>query len=599
MKNIFAIIKISKPLHPIAYILAVLIVLSAVLQLIAPVLSKFIVDQIVAQIQHKGGSMQLLITYMLLAFATNIAALMVSTVSDRLGDHFAGALKQFLTEKFYDKVLTLPQSYFDSEISGKIVNQLNRGIMTINSFLNSATNFILPTFIQSVFTIAILAYYNIPIAIFTFLLFPIYLILSYYSTKRWGEREVLKNQIEDYTRGRMSEVIGNMNLVKGFTNEKNEFSMVSKNMTESNKIYAKQSQTYHIFDFFRGLSLNIILFAVSILAFYNTFTGKLSIGELVLILQLFNQARIPLFAMSFILTQIQTAESGSKEYFEILSLPSTENYKRNTSAKKIKNPVLQFDHVNFSYRTSQDGVASRQEEKPVLQDVSFTITHGESVALVGHSGAGKTTIASLILKFYEPTSGEILLNNRRYTELDHTFIRSNIALVFQENELFSSTVRENVAYGNPQATDKEILHALKRANALDFVNKLPKGIDSEIGERGVRLSGGQKQRIQIARAILKDAPILILDEATSSLDARSENEVQEGLKNLMKNRLTIIIAHRFSTIQNVDKIIVIDEGEIVDIGSPKELAKRPGIYSDLLHYQVEGNKKLLESFEIY
>src|SRR5579885_1404879 len=599
MKNIFAIIKISKPLHPIAYILAVLIVLSAVLQLIAPVLSKFIVDQIVAQIQHKGGSMQLLITYMLLAFATNIAALMVSTVSDRLGDHFAGALKQFLTEKFYDKVLTLPQSYFDSEISGKIVNQLNRGIMTINSFLNSATNFILPTFIQSVFTIAILAYYNIPIAIFTFLLFPIYLILSYYSTKRWGEREVLKNQIEDYTRGRMSEVIGNMNLVKGFTNEKNEFSMVSKNMTESNKIYAKQSQTYHIFDFFRGLSLNIILFAVSILAFYNTFTGKLSIGELVLILQLFNQARIPLFAMSFILTQIQTAESGSKEYFEILSLPSTENYKRNTSAKKIKNPVLQFDHVNFSYRTSQDGVASRQEEKPVLQDVSFTITHGESVALVGHSGAGKTTIASLILKFYEPTSGEILLNNRRYTELDHTLIRSNIAQVFQENELFSSTVRENVAYGNPQATDKEILHALKRANALDFVNKLPKGIDSEIGERGVRLSGGQKQRIQIARAILKDAPILILDEATSSLDARSENEVQEGLKNLMKNRLTIIIAHRFSTIQNVDKIIVIDEGEIVDIGSPKELAKRPGIYSDLLHYQVEGNKKLLESFEIY
>jgi ATP-binding cassette subfamily B protein len=380
-----------------------------------------------------------------------------------------------------------------------------------------------------------------------------------------------------------------MNLVKGFTNEKNEYKLVSENMTESNKIYAKQSQTYHIFDFFRGLSLNLILFAVSLVAFYNTFTGKLSIGELVLILQLFNQARIPLFAMSFILTQIQMAESGSKEYFELLSLPSTENYKKQMKASKITNPVITFDHVNFTYQTSQ----------PVLKDISFSIKHGESVALVGHSGAGKSTIANLILKFYEPTSGEVSLNKKDYTKLDHNFVRQNIALVFQENELFSSTIRENVAYGKSNATDKEIKQALKLANALDFVNKLPKGIESEIGERGVRLSGGQRQRIQIARAILKDAPILILDEATSSLDAKSENEVQEGLKNLMKNRLTIIIAHRFSTIQNVDKIIVIDDGRIVDMGNPKELANKPGIYSDLLHYQVEGNKKLLESFDIY
>src|SRR5215469_16630802 len=179
MKNIFNIVKISKPLHKIAYILALLIVLTAVLQLISPVLSKFIVDQIVAQVQHKGGNMQTLIEFVLLAFATNIAALVISTISDRIGDHFAGELKRYLTEKFYDKVLTLPQEYFDSEVSGKIVNQLNRGITTINSFLNSATNFIVPTFLQSVFTIAVLAYYNVPIAIFTFLLFPVYLLLSY------------------------------------------------------------------------------------------------------------------------------------------------------------------------------------------------------------------------------------------------------------------------------------------------------------------------------------------------------------------------------------------------------------------------------------
>jgi ATP-binding cassette subfamily B protein len=514
----------------------------------------------------------------------------VATVaSNRLGDHFAGKLQKFLTEKFYDKVLTLPQAYFDSEVSGKIINQLNRGIVSIKGFLNSSTNFILPTLVQSIFTIVVLGYYNLPIAIFTFSLFPIYLILSYYSTVRWGKAEVEKNKIEDRMRGRMHEVIANMTLVKGFTNERSEYNFVSTNLSNSNEIYAKQSKTYHLFDFYRGLSLNIILFAVNILVFYNTFQSLLTIGEMVLILQLFNQARIPLFAMSFILTQIQTAESGSKEYFEILELASTENYHKNVPVEKIKNPVLTFENVSFNYEKSKD----------VLKDISFSIKNGESVALVGHSGAGKSTIVNLLLKFYQPTSGDLLLNNQSYQKLDYHHIRQNIALVFQENELFSSTIKENVAYGNQDATEKEIIQALKLANAWDFVDKLAEGIHSEVGERGVRLSGGQKQRIQIARAILKNAPILILDEATSSLDAKSEKEVQVALEKLMKGKLTLIIAHRFSTIQNVDKIIVIDDGMIVDMGNPKELSKKTGVYADLLHYQIEGNKKLLESFELH
>ena len=589
MKNIFRIIKISKPLHPLAILIAILILASSTLSLIAPVISKFIVDQIVLNVNHKGGNLNTLITLILFALAANLAGLILSSVSDRLGDHFAGELRRFLTEKFYDKVLTLPQSYFDSEVSGKIVNQLARGIITINSFLNSSSNFILPTFIQSIFTIAVLAYYSLPIAFFTFLLFPVYLALSYYSTVKWGKEEVKKNKIEDITRGRIQEVIANMSLVKSFTNERKEHDLVSKNLVESNKIYARQSKMFHIFDFLRGLSLNLILFAVNILVFYNTFQGKLSIGEMVLILQLFNQARIPLFAMSFILTQIQTAESGSKEYFEIIGLKSTEDYKRKIIKKRLVNPTIEFKNVSFNYESSE----------AVLNDVSFRIEKGETVALVGHSGAGKSTIANLILKFYLPATGEIYLSDKKYSELDHSYIRQNIALVFQENELFSSTVRENVAYGAENATDSEVVNALKLANAMEFVAKLPKGIQSEVGERGVRLSGGQKQRIQIARAILKNAPILILDEATSSLDAKSEKEVQEALENLMKNRLTIIIAHRFSTIQNVSKVIVVENKGIADIGTPKELSKKNGLYSSLLNYQIEGNKKLLESFEIY
>lgn len=589
MQNIIKIIKISKPLHNLVWMLAGLILLSSLLQLVAPVLSKFIVDEIVLQVQGSGGDLNRLILLVVIAFGMNLLGLFTNTISERMGDHFAGRLRKFLTEKFYDKVLTLPHSYFDSEVSGKIVNQLNRGITSIHGFLNTSTNFILPTFLQSLFTIAILAYYNVPIAFLTFILFPIYLVLSYYSTVKWGKEEVKKNRIEDITRGRMQEVISNISLVKSFTNEKREYEFTSDNLEEINTIYAKQSRTFHIFDFFRGLSLNIILFGINILVFYNTFQRNLSIGEMVLILQLVNQARIPLFAMSFILTEVQMAEAGSKEYFEVLHLRSKEEYKKQIKTEKIKDPTITFSNVSFNYEQSET----------VLRDVTFTINKNESVALVGHSGAGKSTIVNMLLKFYEPTSGDILLKNKSYQKLDTQTVRSNIALVFQENELFSSTIRENVAYGNGNVSEKKIIEALKLANAYDFVMKLPKGLESEVGERGVRLSGGQKQRIQIARAILKNAPILVLDEATSSLDAKSEKEVQDGLDNLMKNKLVIIIAHRFSTIQNVDKVIVLDQGRIVDSGNPRELSKKEGIYRDLLQYQIEGNNKLLEKYDIF
>ncbi len=583
------LIKISKPLHHLVAYLAILILLSALLQLIAPILSKFIVDEIVSKISNKGGDLNRLITLIIVAFGVNLLGLFATAVSERLGDHFAGRLRQFLTERFYDKVLSLPQSYYDSEISGKILNQLSRGITSTQGFLNTATNFILPTFLQSIFIIVVLGYYNLPIAFFMFILFPIYLAISHYSTVKWGQEEVKKNAIDDRARGRMQEVISNISLVKSFTSELREYKALSKSLIEINTIYAKQSRTFHIFDFLRGLSLQIILFAINIIVFYNTFTGTLTIGEMVLILQLVAQARIPLFAMSFILTALQMAEAGSKEYLEVLALESSENYTKAYTKERIKDPTITFKDVSFKYEQSER----------VLTNVNFTISKNQSVALVGHSGAGKSTIINLILKFYEPTSGDILLKDKNYKNLHHGFVRSNISLVFQENELFSTSVRENVLYGKPDAAEKDIIEALKLANAYDFVMKLPKGLDSEVGERGVRLSGGQKQRIQIARAILKNAPILILDEATSSLDAKSEKEVQDALENLMKNKLVIIIAHRFSTIQNVDVVLVINEGKIVESGTPQTLSKKKGIYSDLLHYQIEGNKKLLEKFDIY
>jgi ATP-binding cassette subfamily B protein len=588
MKNILKIIKISRPLHPLLGLISLLIIVYSILGLVAPILSKLIVDEIVKSTQHKNLSVNHLAFLIFISFVASIISIILSTISDRLGDYLAGRLRKFLTEKFYYKVLGLPQEFFDSAISGKIVNQLNRGIQIIQDFANTTTNFILPSLLQSIFVIAVLAYYNVAIAVFTLLLFPIYIGLSYFSIKQWGKYEEEKNKIDDLNRGRIQEVILNIPLVKSFNNQFEEFKHVVKNLTEINRLYDKQSNTYHLIDFLRNFSLNIILLLVNIIVFYGAFKQSLTLGEMVLILQLMAQIRGPLFAMSFILSRVQAAESGSKEFFEVLSVKSKEDFESFENVKKLTEATLEFKNVSFKYKDS----------KQILNNITFKIEKFEKIALVGHSGAGKTTIVNLILKFYDPTKGNILLNGKSYKNLNENFIRNNIALVFQESELFSSSIKDNVSYGNKIANEKDIIRALKLANAYDFVMEYPDKLNTLVGEKGVRLSGGQKQRIQIARAILKDSPIIILDEATSSLDSKSEKEVHEALNNLMQKKLVIIIAHRFSTIQNVEKIIVIDKSKIQDFDTPQKLANKKGIYSELLHYQIEGNKKLLEKFDL-
>ena len=589
MKNIFKIYQLSKPLHRFMLAMALAILLGAILQLALPVTIKLIVDQIEQQVTTGTGNLQSLQYLIITAFIINICYISLESASQRLGDFIASRLATFLTEKFYRKIFTLPQKYFDSEISGKIVNQLTRGITSVKDFTSAATNFIAPAILQSFFTIFVLAYYSPLIAALALSIFPIYITISQYSTKQWGKREVEKNKHEDTARGRIQEAIANIKLVKSFNTQFHEWKFVKQQYGFINAIYDKQSNTYHIYNFARNFGLEVIMIVIMIISFNNTFQGIFSLGEMVLILQLLGQLRRPLFAMSFILERIRSAEAGSQEYFQILELESTETILSKSKLKKFTNTNLQFNNVSFSY----------EQGDTVLSDVNFKLKSNESIALVGHSGAGKSTIINLILKFYDPTSGQILISNKDYAHLDHQVIRHNISLVFQDNELFSSTIRENVAYGVLNPKEEDIVKALKQANAYDFVMKLPKGLDAKVGERGVKLSGGQKQRIQIARAIMHDAPILILDEATSSLDSKSEKLVQDALEKLFKNRLVIIIAHRFSTIQNVDRVMVVENGTITASGASKDLAKKPGVYSELLRYQIQGNKKLLEQYEIY
>jgi ATP-binding cassette subfamily B protein len=337
--------------------------------------------------------------------------------------------------------------------------------------------------------------------------------------------------------------------------------------------------------------LNVIFFAIFAYIFIETAHGIYTIGTMVLLIQYALLIRIPIFSISFLVDQTQRAVANTRDYFEAMDVKPAIVDHENAEVLIVKKGSITFDNVKFGYDSAT----------PVLKGVSFNLPTDSKTALVGESGEGKTTITNLLLRLYEITEGSISIDGQNIESVTQASLRSNIAVVFQEPALFSGTIRQNIAYANPKATIDQIVKAAKAANADEFIAKFEKGYDSEIGERGLKLSGGQKQRIAIARALLKDAPILILDEATSSLDSKSERLVQQALEHLMKGRTTLIIAHRLSTIQLVDQIVTIHNGTVEETGTPEKLANSGGIYAQLLKLQqghTEATKQKLKDFEI-
>ncbi|KKS79926.1 MAG: BETA (1-_2) glucan export composite transmembrane/ATP-binding protein, partial [Candidatus Beckwithbacteria bacterium GW2011_GWA2_43_10] len=276
MKNIRKIISLSKPLYRLTLLLSLLVLVMSVLQQVQPFFVKFIVDNIQLQITNHQGNFRAVGLLMLGWLVINLLSSVLNSLSMRFGDYINSRLRRYLTEKFYSHVFTLPQKYFDSEISGKILNQLVRGIQSIQDFMGMFTNFVLPAIFQSIFTVGILFYYNFSIGLLAFLVFPAYIYMSHYSTKKWGREEVKKNHLEDITRGRISEVIGNIRLVRGFMAQAAEWKLVSRTLAKVNEIYDRQSITYHIINFFREFSLELVLVIISLITFNQTFKGSLS-----------------------------------------------------------------------------------------------------------------------------------------------------------------------------------------------------------------------------------------------------------------------------------------------------------------------------------
>jgi len=587
MSAIWKIIVYSKSLWRYYTGISVLTIFLSIVNLSQPLLSGWAIDEIA-----KGTKAH--ISYVLWIalgiFVLDLLSTVFSNVSGYFGDQMSTKLYRLLGVKYYEHLLTLPQEYFDTELSGKIINVQNRSIVQITNFMNVLSNNFLQFIFSTIFALVIVAYYSWPVALMLFSLYPIYLFLTFKTSNIWQGFQHKKNHRSDIATGRFGESISQVKVVKSFIQESREILFYKKQMNEIVSINKPQSKYWHKRDTQRRTILNIIFFAVYAFIFTQAVKGKFSPGEAVALILYAMQIRIPIFSINVLVDSTQRAIADSKDYFEIMSLEPLITDKEHATALNVKKGEIIFNNVSFAY-----------DKKDVLKNISFDITPDTKIALVGESGEGKTTLTNLLIRLYEPQFGSITIDGQNILEITQKSLRENIGVVFQDPALFSGTIYENISYANEKATEKEVIAAAKEANAHEFIEKFDKQYQTQIGEKGLKLSGGQKQRIAIARALLKNAPILILDEATSSLDSRSEGLVQEALNRLMHGRTTIIIAHRLTTIAHVDKIITLKNGRVDEIGTPSELAKTNGIYAQLLAIsskQGEIAKNKLKAYEI-
>jgi ATP-binding cassette subfamily B protein len=472
-------------------------------------------------------------------------------------------------------LLSLPQKYFDTELSGKIINRMSRGIGQIGNFAQMFSNNFLQFIFSTIMSLVIVSYFSWQVAVMLALLYPVFVWLTAKTSTRWQDYQTQINEHLDVSSGRFAESVSQVKVVKSFIQEARELKFFNSHLNSAVEITRPQSRYWHNQDVFRRLVLNVIFLAVSAFIFIETANGKFTVGQMVLLIQYAALVRMPIFSISFLIDQTQRAIADSKDFFEVLDeQPDIADHK-DAKELSIKHGEIIYKEVSFSYH-----------HEPVLKGLNFTIKPDTKIALVGESGEGKTTITNLLMRLYEPQSGEILIDGQNINDVTQASLRSQIGVVFQDPALFSGTIAENIGYAKQSPSTEEIIAAAKSANAHEFIAKLEKGYDTEIGERGLRLSGGQKQRIAIARALLKDAPILILDEAASALDPESESIFIRNLSRIAVGRTVVMISHRLSTLVNADAILVMQNGQLVDSGRHSELLTRCETYQHLWNQQT-------------
>ncbi|SFU10398.1 ABC transporter, permease/ATP-binding protein [Algoriphagus locisalis] len=475
----------------------------------------------------------------------------------------------------YSRMVRLPMTFFDKRRTGELISRITSDV----SMLQDTFSVTLAELFRQVVTLiagVIFLMVNTPkLTLFMLATFPVLVVIAMVFGK--FIRKLSKSTQDELAAANVivEETLQSISTVKSFVGEAFESARYGAGLNRVVGVALRAAK-------YRGAFISFIIFAlfggiVAVMWYGASLvsSGEMSVGELVSFVLYTTFIGGSIAGLGDIYGQVQKAIGSSERVLEIL-----DEEPESVAGQKTDNfqGKISFDHVGFHYPT--------RPEMEVLKDLTFYVNPGEKVALAGHSGAGKSTIIQLLMRFYDVQKGSIQVDDRQLSEWDLENLRSHVGMVPQEVLLFGGSIRENIAYAKPGATEEEIILASKKANAWQFISQFPEGLDTLVGERGVKLSGGQRQRVAIARAILKDPSILILDEATSSLDAESEHLVQEALDELMKGRTTIIIAHRLATIRKVDRIYVLSDGEIVEQGNHVDLLTREdGFYANLVRLQ--------------
>lgn len=562
MKAFFSYYKPYKGLFFLDFGSAIVV---GLLELIFPLITSIYIDRLLPTNQWN----LIVIFGIALLFVFGIVAVLKFIVT-YWGHKLGTNIERDMRNDLYSHIQKLNFKYFDNQKSGKLIGRLTNDLMDIGEAAHHGPEDVFLSIMTLIGAFVIMLTIDVKLALITFCVVPIVFILAIFFSQKMSR--AFKNLFTNVSRFNelIADNVGGIRLVQAFTNEKHEqtkFRNINDNF-RATKLKAYNYMSWNIT--ISHIAQNLTLIIVLVVGSYFVLNGDLSYGGIVAFIMITNVLFKPLQQINMIIELFPKAIAGFKNFSEILSI-NPEIQDTPDAVEMPSDPkTIQYKDVTFGYG-----------ETPILKKLNLDIQHGEKIALVGPSGSGKTTISSLLPRFYEVDDGDILINGQSIKSIQLASLRAEIGVVQQDVFLFSGTLRDNIVYGHLEADETAIWDAVRNAQLETFIEDLPFGLDTLVGERGTKLSGGQKQRISIARMFLKDPSIIILDEATSALDIETENKIQLAFKKLSENRTSLIIAHRLSTIKDVDRIIFIKDGEILEEGSHEVLMQQDGHYKQL------------------